>query len=133
MPVSNQEWKTREGQVIPISAMEDSHLINSMLYLHRRRTEWADAKRAWAWERVLVLAEEAQRRRLMNDPITENELLSWLDQMVVTHDRQRNRNWHTPYNRRPTPAAGVRESQPVQITAKSPQPLGGRKLDLSDW
>lgn len=143
MPASNQEWKTRDGQVIPIADMEDSHLINSMLYLHRRRDEGSDHKKAWSWQRIVTLAEEMQRRRLLPDPLSESDLMRWLDTRMAEQDLARQQRWRTPYHRgtRPptqaisrrahTPDAGLREAPVVSPTGQ-PAPLA-RKLDLSDW
>lgn len=146
MPTSDQEWKTRDGQVIHITNMEDSHLINSMLYLHRRRAEGSDQKKAWSWQRVVTLANELQRRGKLADPLSENELIAWLDTRMAEQDRARAVKWRTPYhqgvqqsNRQrtitptpvPTPRAGVREA-PTVVQPATTAPLV-RKLDFTDW
>jgi len=38
-PVPDDVWETRDGRRIPIVAMTDTHLVNTLLYLKRRACE----------------------------------------------------------------------------------------------
>jgi hypothetical protein len=37
--VNEPMWKTKEGVVLPVSAMSDSHLTNAITYIKRRASE----------------------------------------------------------------------------------------------
>lgn len=40
-----QVWRTRDGRLIRVDAMEDTHLLNTLAYLHRRASEYlADSR-----------------------------------------------------------------------------------------
>jgi hypothetical protein len=69
-------WRTREGQILRIRDMEDSHVLNIIRCLrnmspHGTRVNAGDPKRRREW--LNFLANEAYARGLELDPLTEDE------------------------------------------------------------
>lgn len=61
-------WVTREGFIIEISRMEDSHLMNTIQYLRRhagRYAQWDFDRRVRIFEKYKDLFEEAVKRGLI--------------------------------------------------------------------
>lgn len=145
---TNQKWKTRGGNTIPVRDMADRHLLNSMFYLYRNDLVGSDEIRAWRWERVLALSREAQRRGLLADPMSEAVLTTWLDKKVGQERQTSKGNKNKSSKpRKGTPPAHrqplAQASWSVPYQAKTPthvvhQPVAthrsvARKLDLTDW
>ena len=58
--LNHKHWKTKEGKIIPISKMEDSHLINVIRYFNKIKTP----ETLLNWRSYQGVVEEANKRKL---------------------------------------------------------------------
>lgn len=56
-------WKTRTGQMIPISEMSDSHLKNSINLLRREIFSFDPFKKVRQWKTMQILKKELFKRK----------------------------------------------------------------------
>jgi hypothetical protein len=85
------KWK-KDGQIIDISAMDDSHLRNSIRFCWRKITgliPTSGGSASYFEDKIIELGEEAQKRNWIPDNITYEQLL------VVAG------NWETEDGNRP--------------------------------
>jgi len=55
-------WKTRDGRLVPVSAMTNNHLINTWKILHTKKfVEW---KLSDAWKKMFE--HEMERRKILH-------------------------------------------------------------------
>lgn len=64
-PAPGKPWTTKDGKVVPLPEMTDTHLANAIAFLERREAEGGE--REWlalAWRHALLA--ELERRTILN-------------------------------------------------------------------
>lgn len=117
-------WKTKEGQDIDLTSMEDSHIKHVCRFLRNKIKDVATGSsyRRDCSEKVIEFGNEAQRRNLLPpEDITVDQLYATIDQWQVEWDGRSSARQFTVISPQPiTPVPLISLTPPEPTTGSAP-------------